>query len=225
LDTGGIDHGSLLIEHGATGEGVRYRPEENWHGTQTFTYTVTDAAGHESSATVTLDVEPVNDAPVLAAWQLAGTEDVPVTFSIDDLNARASDVEGDWTQVAAVTSDDGTIDHDPVRGTVTFTPRAHLNTALNGGALEIAYLVLDEGGAVGERLVSIDPAAVDDPPEAVDDVVLAWEAGPGGYTNVVHGAWLTANDREHDGETLTLTAVAGDTVDGAVLAFEADRQV
>ena len=59
--------------HGGTvallGDGnIRYTPAANYHGTDSFTYTVKDASGAVSNAaTVTFHVAPVNDAPQFTA--------------------------------------------------------------------------------------------------------------------------------------------------------------
>src|SRR5687767_9753921 len=47
---------------------VSYAPAEEFYGTDTFTYTISDngttgGAGHVDTATVTITVTPVNDAP------------------------------------------------------------------------------------------------------------------------------------------------------------------
>jgi hypothetical protein len=42
---------------------VVFIPDANFHGTATFTYTVTDQYGLQSTATATLDIAAVNDAP------------------------------------------------------------------------------------------------------------------------------------------------------------------
>ncbi len=48
-----------------TAEGVKYTPQENFTGTDTFTYTITDDDGAVSNvATVNLTITDVNDAPV-----------------------------------------------------------------------------------------------------------------------------------------------------------------
>jgi hypothetical protein len=42
---------------------VRYTPEANWSGSDSFTYRVGDGAGGTASGTVSISVAPVNDAP------------------------------------------------------------------------------------------------------------------------------------------------------------------
>ena len=48
------------------GSQATFTPDENFNGTTTFTYLVTDGELTSSSATVTITVNPVNDAPILS---------------------------------------------------------------------------------------------------------------------------------------------------------------
>ncbi|MCQ4349119.1 Ig-like domain-containing protein [Pseudomonas stutzeri] len=57
-----------------------------------------------NTATVTVNVAPVNDAPVANDDSLAATEDTPVTFAAADLLGNDSDVDGDSLSIASVTS-------------------------------------------------------------------------------------------------------------------------
>ncbi len=53
--------GSLSVVNGTA---IIYQPAANFFGTETFTYTVNDGTpGNDSTATVTVTVTPVNDAP------------------------------------------------------------------------------------------------------------------------------------------------------------------
>jgi Tol biopolymer transport system component len=70
---GAVNGITATTAHGGTvallGDGnIRYTPAANYHGTDSFTYTVKDANGAVSNvATVTFDVAPVNDAPQFTA--------------------------------------------------------------------------------------------------------------------------------------------------------------
>ena len=59
VSVGPAGHGLTAIAEG----GVRYASELNWYGTDRFTYTIADPEGLTSTATVTMTVHPVNDAP------------------------------------------------------------------------------------------------------------------------------------------------------------------
>jgi hypothetical protein len=44
-----------------------YTPNANYHGPDSFTYTITDADGDVSTATVSITVTPVDDLPAAVA--------------------------------------------------------------------------------------------------------------------------------------------------------------
>lgn len=54
-------HGSVVLNENGT---FTYDPDDNFYGTDTFTYRAYDSALYSSPATVTVDVVSVNDAPV-----------------------------------------------------------------------------------------------------------------------------------------------------------------
>ncbi len=57
---GNASHGSVSFADGA----IVFTPEANYNGPATFEYTISDGQGGSDTATVTLLVTPVNDAPV-----------------------------------------------------------------------------------------------------------------------------------------------------------------
>ncbi|MFW1220112.1 tandem-95 repeat protein, partial [Vibrio parahaemolyticus] len=70
---------------------VTYTPNDNYHGTDSFTYIVTSGGGSEST-TVSVDVTPVNDAPVAKDDIATTQEDTAVTI---DVLPNDTDVDGD----------------------------------------------------------------------------------------------------------------------------------
>ncbi|HMX39807.1 MAG TPA: SdrD B-like domain-containing protein, partial [Saprospiraceae bacterium] len=59
-----------------------YTPAANYNGPDSFTYTLTDADGDVSTATVTLNVASVDDLPVAKADTFAATEDTVLNGSV-----------------------------------------------------------------------------------------------------------------------------------------------
>ena len=47
----------------------------NYHGTDSFTYTVFDGELLSDAVSVTLNLQPINDAPLAQALSVQGTED------------------------------------------------------------------------------------------------------------------------------------------------------
>ncbi|MPW44523.1 tandem-95 repeat protein [Acinetobacter guerrae] len=59
---GNGSHGTVTINADGT---VKYTPNANWSGNDSFSYTVTSASGTTETATVNVTVKPVNDVPAL----------------------------------------------------------------------------------------------------------------------------------------------------------------
>ena len=88
-------HGTAIVE---TNGRITYTPTEHFTGTDAFSYTVTDGT-YPATATVTLTVTPVNDAPVFPATE-SGMRSVPE-------NTGAGSAIG--TPVQAIDVDDPTL--------------------------------------------------------------------------------------------------------------------
>jgi PKD repeat protein len=76
---------------------IRYVPDADFHGTDSFTYTVSDGHGGTDTATVSVTVTPVNDLPnaVLSVTPVTGATPLPVSAD----GSGSSDVEGPLTYV------------------------------------------------------------------------------------------------------------------------------
>ncbi|QDG53115.1 tandem-95 repeat protein [Persicimonas caeni] len=190
--------GTLTGLDTATGD-VTYVPDADFNGSDSFTFKVTDGAGASGSATVSLTVNAVNDAPVATDDADTTVEDTAVTV---DVLANDSDVEGDTLSVA--------IDTQPSHGsvtvngdeTITYTPDADYV-----GADSFTYTVSD-ATLSDTATVAIDVTTANDAPTATNDAVTTDEDQSTTF-NVV------ANDTDIDGDTLTVTATSTPT-NGAV---------
>src|SRR5688572_32639223 len=72
-------HGSLVVNLDDT---VTYTPDPDFNGTDTFDYTASDGNGGTDTATVTVTVDPVNDAPVAQDDAETTDEDTPVDIDV-----------------------------------------------------------------------------------------------------------------------------------------------
>lgn len=186
---GTASNGVVLLNADQT---VSYQPALNFNGNDSFDYTISDGNGGEATATVTISVLPVNDAPV-AADDVATTDedtDVMITVLSNDV-----DVDGEPLAVVAVT--------DPANGTVTlnadntlsYSPAANFN-----GSDAVSYTVRDGSGAEDTATVNITIVAVNDAPVAVDDAAT---------TDQETAVTLSplSNDSDPDGDSLSLDSV------------------
>ncbi|MEK1973682.1 tandem-95 repeat protein [Vibrio parahaemolyticus] len=143
---------------------VTYTPNDNYHGTDSFTYIVT-SGGVSESTTVSVDVTPVNDAPVAKDDIATTQEDTAVTI---DVLPNDSDVDGDKLSIesASVPKEQGTV--EVVNGKLVFTPAENFN-----GDAEITYTVTD-GQLTDEAKVTVTVNPVNDAPtikvEAVESI-------------------------------------------------------
>ncbi|MFT5526511.1 MAG: hypothetical protein ACI9HK_004488, partial [Pirellulaceae bacterium] len=175
------------------GDVVVYMPNDNFNGVDNFTYAIEDAHGARATATVTVFVAPVNDAPIAERDEASVDEDTSVTISVLDNDV---DVDGDTLTVTTATQGNKgslVVNND---GTVTYTPNADAT-----GEDVIIYTIIDGNGGsdVGELELLI--RAVNDAPEAVSDRATT----ESGVPVDIH---VLANDVDIDGDSLVVTGVS-----------------
>ncbi|HEX3476903.1 MAG TPA: Ig-like domain-containing protein [Kofleriaceae bacterium] len=174
------------------GHRVQYTPAPNYNGPDALSYTISDGNGGQSTAWLTLTVNPVNDPPVAVADAMTLDEDTSATL---DVVANDSDVDGDTLAVASVTQ--------PAHGSaaitglhqVSYTPAANYN-----GSDSFSYTIDDGHGGQATAQVAVTVNPVNDPPVAADDAA-ALDEDTAATVDVV------ANDSDVDGDALTVIAV------------------
>jgi len=87
-----VNHGELTLN--ADGSFV-YTPDQDYNGTDTFTYKASDGTFESEVATVTITINPVNDAPVAVDDAYTVAEDAVLTIAAPGVLANDSDVDGD----------------------------------------------------------------------------------------------------------------------------------
>ncbi|QSI78358.1 VCBS domain-containing protein [Niveibacterium microcysteis] len=163
-------HGSVTVNTDGTWV---YTPTKDYNGPDSFTVTVSDGKGGTTTATVSVGVTPVNDAPV------PGTTDGPAGTPVSDANidpatghytlstpedtpisgqVKATDVDGDSLSFAKAS--------DPAHGSVTvntdgtwtYTPAKDFN-----GQDSFTVTVSDGKGGTALATVDIGVTQVNDP--------------------------------------------------------------
>ena len=169
-DVTSATNGTVTIS--SDGSMLLYTANANFVGLDNFSYTISDGE-FTSTADVNLTIQAVNDPPVAVDDQATGTEDEVVEIDAATLlaNDNAGPEEGDQTITVVRVQDatNGTVD---LSGTdITFTPDPDFN-----GQATFTYTIRDDGTTAGETAfeedtgtVTIDIAAVNDPPVASDD--------------------------------------------------------
>eukprot|EP01031_Cornospumella_fuschlensis_P043954 gene43953-53738_t len=158
-ETADLVIGKLTIK--ANGE-FTFVPAKDYNGpVPSITYTLSDGSA-TSTATLTFDITPVNDAPVNStpgAQTLA--EDGSKVFSLFGNNSVAvSDVDGDkLTYVIQAGVDHGSLLLNTVTGEYTYTPNKDYN-----GNDTFTIRVYDAKGAYADSVVSVKVNPVNDAP-------------------------------------------------------------
>ena len=124
LDVGPAN-GTLTLNADGT---FTYTPAANYNGNDTFTYHANDGAGNSNIATVTITINPANDAPVAVNDAYTTSEDTPLTIALaNSVLVNDTDVEASTlTAVLDAGPSNGTLTLN-ADGTFTYTPAANYN--------------------------------------------------------------------------------------------------
>lgn len=139
-------HGTVTV---AADGSFNYVPTAGYTGTDTFDYTIADVNGTTSSATATIQVNPV-----AAPDSYATPADTPLTIS--DLTANDNPTSMTVQSITAASHGTAVLNGD---GTVTYTPNAGYT-----GSDSFSYTAATAGGRTATATVtlSVSAAAVDD---------------------------------------------------------------
>ena len=141
-------HGQAVLQEDGL---VAYTPDADYAGSDSFSYTLRDDTGQTSSATVAIDVAPVNDAPVTVDDAATATEQTAQTI---DVLANDSDVDGDALTVAGVSGvTDGSVQIN-TDGTLAYTPDAG-----SAGSHSFTYTASDGAGGETTGQVAVEVSA------------------------------------------------------------------
>ncbi|MDB9902989.1 Ig-like domain-containing protein [Flavobacteriaceae bacterium] len=131
--------GSGTVAINADNKSVDYTPANNFNGTETISYTVSDGSLSDNTGVLTITVTPVNDPPVAVADAYTVLED----SGLNSLNLVLNDTDIDTatstlTLTSVTTSGSGTVAINADNKSVDYTPANNFN-----GTETITYTVSD----------------------------------------------------------------------------------
>jgi len=130
---------------------IDYTPDADFNGSDSITYTVNNTAGTSVSATVTITVNDINDAPIASADSFVVLDNTPT-----DLTILANDSDADGSVVSA------SVIEQPANGsvtvsesTITYTPDTDFS-----GDDSFTYAALDDNADSSNTVtvsINVDP--------------------------------------------------------------------
>ncbi|MGR5134639.1 Ig-like domain-containing protein, partial [Vibrio alfacsensis] len=178
---------------------LTYSPNGHYHGSDSFTFTVTDNDGLTSvEAMVSIAVTPVDEKPEAQPQNVTIKEDTPLAITLSGSDVDGSIRSYDIVQAPKNGSLTGTMPE------LTYSPNGHYH-----GSDSFTFTVTDNDGLTSaEATVSITVTPVNDLPIASNDEV---KLGVNEREIVID---VLSNDEDVDGDTLTIVQATSD--DGEV---------
>jgi gliding motility-associated-like protein len=192
-------HGTL------TGAGANriYTPNQNYYGSDSFTFNVNDGTSNSNTATVSLTITALNDdAPIANDQSVTTEEDIAKAITLTGNDPDGSPVTFQITQPLHG-SLSGVIGAD-----VTYTPAANYF-----GADSFTFTVFDGSATSNIAIVTITVTPVGEPPVAFNKLVTIDE-------DEIKAITLQANDP--DGDAITFTILSSPQ-HGALSGLGADQ--
>ena len=198
-------NGSVVINADET---VSFTPASNFNGSDGFSYTVADGQGGTDTATVTINISAVNDAPTATVDSASTSEDLAVTI---DVLSNDDDIDGDTLMVDSVTQPANGLVVINADETVSYTPAINFS-----GNDSFDYTIIDGQGGTDTATVTVTVSSGNDAPIAVADSASTDE-------DIAVTLNVLGNDDDADGDTLTVESVT-QPANGSIL-INADQTV
>jgi len=209
----------------AQGGLVVYTPPANFNGTVTFTFKANDGLVDSATKTMTVTVNPVNDAPTLTTPTTIALTD---TSSDDSFSARTgtlsgSDIDSNTLSygINTGTANSGVITKTGTYGTLTvttasgaysFAANATAINALTANASETFAVTVSDGALSATADLVVNITAANDTPALATPTAIAITDTAAADTFSASTGTLSATDRD-TGPTFTY-GITGGTVSG-----------
>ena len=208
VSTGTPTQGTVVLNGNGT---VTYTPPTGFTGTDRFQYTIQDSQGASATAIVTVTVTEQNVAPVAIDDTLNGSEDTPLNFTAAQL--VANDQDSTTPQFVSLTQPTVGSITDNGGGSFTYNPPANV---FGTGFATFTYTISD-GEFQDTGNVTINLAAVNDPPVAGDDTFTIDELTADNVLPVLDNDNPGPNE---DAQTLTITNITQPSNGSATIATD-----
>ena len=191
-------HGTLTFNDDGS---FKYEPTTNWYGTDSFTFTVKDAANKTASGTITINVVQIYRSPMANSASFETDEDTVYTADTDAKKLTAVDYNSESLKYVIVSNGSlGTAALDEDTGKFTYTPKTNLS-----GSDSFTFKVVGQTSGLesGVARVAVTVNPVNDAPVATVKNIETNE------DQVVSGR-LQASDVE--GNTLSFVLTSAGTI-------------
>ncbi|MBW3541493.1 MAG: tandem-95 repeat protein, partial [Planctomycetes bacterium] len=177
-----------------------YTPDADFSGLDSFTYKANDGTADSNVATVTITVNPLQDAPTAADDAYAVNEDATLNIAAAGVLTNDGDADGDPLSAILVSGPANGMLVLNADGSFDYTPNADFN-----GVDSFTYKANDGTADSNVATVTITVNSLQDAPTAVDDAYAVNEDA----TLNIAAAGVLANDGDADGDPLSAVLVSG----------------
>ena len=190
-----------------------YEPNQDFNGSDSFSWKVNDGEYDSNISTVTISVNPINDAPVSSDTSIATRENVPVVVTFD-----AADIDGDNLTYSILTQ--------PTNGTLStgnnidyaYTPN---NSFI--GTDTFTYVANDGTVNSNTSTVTVTVISGSAPIALTSNLSISYETDVYEYTTDLSGSAI-----DPDGDPLTFYIdsqpdIGSATIDGSIITYTIDQ--
>jgi hypothetical protein len=200
---GGDDDGDVITYRVVTGPSngslkgkaprLIYSPNANFNGSDSFTFKTNDKRADSKTATVSITVNAVNDAPTANNGSVMTREDKPVSITL-----TGNDPDGDLLTYIVVKGPS----HGSLKGIAGKSPKLSYTPKANfSGSDSFTYKVSDKTAESAVATVLITVKAVNDRPTAKDDSATTLE------DKKVSSVDVLTNDSDVENDPLKVASV------------------
>jgi ELWxxDGT repeat protein len=196
-----------LVNINAALNGLSFNPNANFSGLANVAINVNDqgsinSSSLQDSANIAIQVNSVNDIPVVTNESLTTNEDTPLIIRVADLISNDTDIDSDTLTITGFAQPtNGTLIDNGDR-TFTYRPKADYF-----GADSFDYTISDGKGGTSTGTVNLTLNGVEDAPIAIGERLTINED----TSLIIRAADLMSNDTDADGDALIFTGITQPT--------------